>query len=323
MSDERLRGVYPILAMPFDQAGRIDSDVLEREVEFLVEAGVDGIGIALASEVPMLTEAERDLALRTVVAQARGRAKVVMNTSAAGTDLAVSYSRRAEELGADALMVLPPPPATSTPSETVEYYRQIALAVHLPIFIQDVATSPVPPGLAAQVARSSHHDWYVKVEAPPTPPRVAEALALAGDRLSVFGGAGGTFFVEELRRGAVGTMPGSTIPEVFVNVLRLFQSGSVDEAEAELARYATLLRLLGQGTGISFYLCKEVLRLRGIFTNTAVRRPAVAPDDTSYREIRGQVESLGLLQSPTQVTAPRQVSGVAPAQRPFGQPRQS
>jgi dihydrodipicolinate synthase/N-acetylneuraminate lyase len=301
MTREHLQGVYPILAMPYDQAGRIDAEVLEREVEYLVEAGVDGLGIALASEVPMLTEAERELALRTVVAQTRGRAKVVMNTSAAGTDLAVAYSRRAEELGADALMVLPPPPATTTPSETADYFRQIALAVDLPIFMQDVGTSPVPPGLAAQVSAATEHDWYIKVEAPPTPPRVTEAVAVAGERLTVFGGAGGTFFIEELRRGAVGTMPGSTIPEVFVRVWRLFQSGKVDEAEAEFARYATLLRLLGQGTGISFYLCKEVLRLRGIFTNTTVRRPAVAPDETSYSEIVRQVEALGLLNAPVSV----------------------
>ncbi len=228
MLRQHLQGVYPILAMPYDQAGRINTEVLEREVEYLVEVKVDGLGIALASEV--------------------------MNTSAAGTDLAVAYSRRAEELGADALMVLPPPPATTTPSETADYFRQIALAVDLPIFMQDVGMSPVPPGLAAQVSAATEHDWYIKVEAPPTPPRVTEAVAVAGERLTVFGGAGGTFFIEELRRGAVGTMPGSTIPEVFVRAWRLFQSGKVDEAEAELAQYATLLRLLGQGTGIRSHL---------------------------------------------------------------------
>ena len=303
MTANHLQGVYPILAMPFDRAGRVDVEVLEREVEYLIAAGVDGMGIALASEIPMLTEAERDLVLRTVVGHAGGRARVVMNTSAAGTDLAVHYSRSAEQLGADALMVLPPPPSMSTASETIEYYRQIALAVHLPIFIQDVATSPVPPSLAAQIARTADHDWYIKVEAPPTPPRVAEAVGLAGDRLTVFGGAGGTFFIEELRRGSVGTMPASALPDVFAHVWSLFQSGQVDTAEAEFARFATLLRLLGQGTGISFYLCKEVLRLRGVFTNTSVRRPAAAPDEAAYSEVCRQVEMLGLDRFPGLVPA--------------------
>ncbi len=293
---EILRGVYPILAMPFDAAGRIDVEVLQREVDYLIDAGVDGVGIALASEVPMLTEAERELALEVVVAHARRRVKVVMNTSAPGTDLAVHYSRRAEELGADAVMVLPPPPAGTTASETLDYYTQVALAVGLPIFIQDVATSPVPPSLAAQIASKTPHAWYLKAEAPPTPPRVTEVLTLAGDRITVFGGAGGAFFIEELRRGSVGTMPGATIPEAFVRTWRLAQAGQIDQAEAAFAPYASLLRLLAQGNGISFYLTKEVLRLRGVFTRTDVRRPAVQPDELAYREIRRQVEVLGLEQ---------------------------
>ena len=294
MSLSSLRGVFPILAMPFDEDCRIDVDALRREVEFLVSAGVQGVGIALASEVPMLTEAERDLALRTVVDQAGGRVRVVMNTGAAGSDLATFYSRRAEELGADALMVLPPPVATTSVDELVAYYRAIASATSLPIFLQDVAMSPVSPGLARRIAETTEHAWYLKVETPPTPPRVAEAAASGG--LTVFGGAGGVFFVEEMRRGALGTMPGSAIPEVFVQVWNLFQAGREDEAQDVFAPYATLLNLLSQGTGILFYLYKEVLRLRGVLpsTSTRVRRPAVEPDAIAYREIRRQVEQLGL-----------------------------
>jgi len=295
MPGETLRGVYPILAMPFDAAAAIDVEVLQREVEYLVAAGVDGVGIALASEVPMLSEAERDLALQVVVGQVRGRVKVVMNTSALGTDLAVSYSRRAEELGADALMVLPP---LAPAPETVDYYSRIAQATTLPIFIQDVPAAPVPPGLAVQITTKTPHAWYLKAESPPTPPRVTEVLALAGERVRVFGGAGGAFLIEELRRGSVGTMPGSTIPEVFVQVWQLAQAGRLDEAESVFAPYAGLLRLLAQGTGIGFYLTKEVLRLRGVFTSTRARRPAVEPDALAYQEIRRQVEALGLARTP-------------------------
>src|SRR5438067_1729497 len=195
---DSLFGVYPILAMPFDDHGRIDPEILQREVEFMVEAGVHGVGIALASEVPTMSEAERDLALSTVVDQARHRVTVVMNTSAAGTDLAVLYSRRAEELGADAVMLLPPPPTATTPAETVAYFDQVAASVSLPVFLQDVAASPIPPALAAQVGASREHPWYLKVETPPTPPRVAEAVKACVERVTVFGGAGGAFFVEEL-----------------------------------------------------------------------------------------------------------------------------
>lgn len=298
MSVEPLNGVYPILAMPFDRRGRIDVEVLQREVEFMVDAGVHGVGIALASEVPTLNEAERDLALRSVVEQARGRVHVVMNTGAAGTDLALHYSQRAQELGADAVMVLRPPPATTTADETLGYYRCIAAGIRLPIFLQDVATAPVPPALAARIADSADHTWCLKVETPPTPPRVAEAVAVAS-RLTVFGGAGGSFFLEELRHGSRGTMPGSAIPEVFVRVWNLFNAGRVDEAQTTFSHYATLLNLLSQGSGLLFYLYKEVLRLRGVFSNTEVRKPATEPDQIAYRELRYQVEILGLARSAT------------------------
>jgi dihydrodipicolinate synthase/N-acetylneuraminate lyase len=291
-----LQGVYPILAMPFDAVGRIDVEALQREVEFMVSAGVHGVGVALASEVPMLSEAERDLALRTVVDQARGRVRVVMNTSAAGTDLAVLYTRRAQDLGANAVMVLPPPPATISADEMVAYFCDIAAATRLPIFMQDVPTSPVPPGLAVRIAASREHAWYLKAETPPTVPRVAEVVAARRAPLRIFGGAGGYFFVQEMRRGAVGTMPGSAIPEVFVRVWNLFQAGHVTEAAATLAHYGTLLTMLAQGFGLNFYLAKEVLHLRGVFsrTNTRVRRPATAPDELALRELNELMELCGL-----------------------------
>jgi dihydrodipicolinate synthase/N-acetylneuraminate lyase len=78
MVDRTMRGLYPILSMPFDGKGRIDVEDLEREVDFAVEAGAHGVGVAMASEIPKLSEAERDLATTTVVERVRGRVKVVI-----------------------------------------------------------------------------------------------------------------------------------------------------------------------------------------------------------------------------------------------------
>ena len=201
-----------------------------------------------------------------------------MNTGAQGTDLAIQYSQRAEELGADAVMVVPPT-ATPTSTEQVrEYYRKISDAINVPIFIQDIGNAPVPPQLAVQIAREFENACYAKVETPPSPPRVAEATRVGGNDLIVFGGAGGNFFVEELRRGAVGTMPGCAFPEVFRQVWDLFQDGKQEEAAELFDRYIPLLNLLGQGLGIALQLTKEVLRLRGVFKNSNMRHPSVRPE---------------------------------------------
>ena len=287
-----LTGVYPILSTPFDEARRVDVESLEREVEYLIAAGVDGVGLGLASEVPLLAEAERDLVLGTVVARARGRVPVVMKTDAPGTDLAIRYSRRAAELGANALMIMPPGGAAAP--EVREYFLEIARAVALPIFMQDVPLAQVAPALAAQIAREHEHPWYLKAETPPTPPRVAQAVAAAEGRLVVFGGAHGASFPEELRRGSLGTMPGAVVPEAYVQTWRLWRAGRVAEAEAHFARYGTLLRLFQQQTGIGSYLVKEALRRQGVFAHAVVRPPAVRPDEVALGELVQQMELLGI-----------------------------
>ena len=85
-----------------------------------------------------------------------------------------------------------------------------------------------------------------------------------GDALTVFGGAGGAFFVEEMRRGSVGIMPHAALPDLFRSVWDLFQSGDEAGAVAEFNRMTPLLRVMTQGAGpSSLHLVKETLRLRG------------------------------------------------------------
>ena len=145
MPSNRMQGVFPILVTPFDEESRIEEDSLRRLIDFNLDAGVDGLGVALGSEVYKLTEAERGQVTRIVVDQVAGRVPVVINTGAQGTDVAVHYSRMAEENGADALMALPPSFMPAGPDQTVAYYRAISDAAPLPIFIQDVAASTISP----------------------------------------------------------------------------------------------------------------------------------------------------------------------------------
>src|SRR5437660_3864006 len=167
-------GVVPILVTPFDDHSRVDEESLRRLVEFNIEAGVHGLGVALGSEVFRLSEAERLQVTRIVVDQVRGRVPVVINTGAQGTDLAVLYSRTAEEAGADALMVMPPALVAAGPEEMREYFHAISDAVRIPIFIQDAGSPPVPASLARQIAAESERVRYIKVERAPPAEKVAE-----------------------------------------------------------------------------------------------------------------------------------------------------
>ena len=94
-----MKGVFPILSTPFDSEDNIVFEDVQSEVDYAVKAGVNGIAIALASEIYKLTDQERNELLKKVVGFANKRIKVCMNTTAESTKLCIEYSKKAEELG--------------------------------------------------------------------------------------------------------------------------------------------------------------------------------------------------------------------------------
>jgi 4-hydroxy-tetrahydrodipicolinate synthase len=275
MEPARLTGVYPILVTPFDDRGRVDEESVRRLVEFNLEAGVHGLGIAMASEILKLTEAERDQLIRCVVDQVRGRVPVVVNTGGPATDVAVCYSRRAQELGADALMCQPPTLSPPTTSEVCSYFKAISDAVSIPIFIQDVATNHVPATLAKRIAEEATNVRYTKVESNSPAQMVAENVRVAGHVLTVFGGAGGSYLLEELRRGAQGTMPWPSTPRELVDIWNRARAG--DHAGAAEIFYRVIVpinRLSPGGLNAALQVQKEILRRQGIIATSFVRAPA-------------------------------------------------
>jgi len=286
MTGRAMQGVYPILVTPFDEGSKIDEESLRRLIEFNLEAGVHGLGVALGSEIFKLTEAERVEVTRIVVDQVAGRVPVVINTGAHGTDLAVHYSRMAEENGADALMVLPPSFFPVGADEIAAYFRAISEAVRLPIFIQDMPASPIAPALARRLTESCEWVRYIKVESPPVVEKVAAMASQAGDRLTIFGGAGGGFFIEELRRGSVGTMPFCTQPEAFVEIWDRVRAGDEAGARETFDRYLQpVARITANGSGLFYAVHKEILRHRGVIRTARVRDPAPPLDDMTREEL--------------------------------------
>ncbi len=298
MPDRSMKGVYPILSAPINEKGQLVIEDLENQVEWMIGKGVHGLGIAVATEIYKFTEEERDLILSTVVRVNNGRVKVVMNTGGEGTDVAIALSKRAEELGADALMIRPTSFIPVPASENIEYFGMIAESVSLPIFLQDQGTAQVPPGMAVACAKRHENLCYIKVETPPTIPRMGETNELAkGTGLILFGGAGGAFAVEEFKRGSVGTMPGSTLPDMFVRVWDHFQAGDEDAANVEMRRHSPLISMLSQGQGFANWIYKYIMVRRGIFSSGSDfgRHPALKPDAEHYQEIDNLLESLDLV----------------------------
>jgi dihydrodipicolinate synthase/N-acetylneuraminate lyase len=289
-----VRGVFPILVTPFDEQERVDEDSLRSLVDFNIGAGVHGLGIALGSEIQKLTEPEREQVIRIVVDQTRGRVPVVVNTGAQANLTAVLYSRQAVDLGAAAVMCLPPAPPVSA-SEMRAYFKAISDAVSVPVFIQDTQTTPVPAALIRRIADDNEQVRYAKVESPPQPTQVQAAVQASGGLVTVFGGAGGTYLLEELRRGSVGTMPWPSQPEAFVRIWDVWQAGDQRQAaELHEREIAPLAKLATAGIRLGHTVHKELLRRRGVIRSSLVRAPSDALDEITRRELDAVCDRLGI-----------------------------
>jgi 4-hydroxy-tetrahydrodipicolinate synthase len=204
-----------------------------------------------------------------------------------GTHAAVALAKAAAEAGADGLLVLPPYYLKPSGEDLLDYFRAIAGAVSIPIMIQDAplwTAVPLGAGVMARLAQECGPVRYVKVEAPPTPPKFTEMRKAAGDLLTLFGGLNGLYLLEELHRGARGNMPGCDLVDRFVRLWDLWQTGRRVEARAEFNRCLPLIRYEMQ-PAIGVSIMKHHLKAMGVLRSAAVRPPARALDPEGLEEL--------------------------------------
>ena len=284
-------GVFHILATPFCEDGALDIAGFPRLIESVLSTGVNGLTIlGIAGEAHRLTDEERRRVVETVVKETRGRVPVAVGVSASGTHLATAFARMAREHGADALMVAPPTGLKNLEA-VAEHYRIVAAATGLPIVLQDEPVTTqvnMPAPFIAQVCAKIALIQAVKLEEPPTLPKITRLRALFGDRVAIFGGLGGVYLFEELSRGADGAMTGFPYPEALRAIREHFVAGRRDEARALFYRWLPLIRYESQpgatpGTAVG--IRKEILRRRGWIASALVRPPAPALDAATQTEL--------------------------------------
>jgi len=273
----KLEGVFSVLPTPFTNAGDVDVDGLCRVVDFFVKAGVNGVtALGVTGEVARLNERERGIVLDTVLGRVNGRIPVVAGTTADGLRTCIEYSRHAQSAGASAVMVSPPRMPKLNSDAVLAHFSALSSAVEVEIVIQDyppISGFSMEPLLLARIAREVPRARTIKLEDPPTPFKTSRILAQCdGIEVSVLGGLGGVFLLEELLAGASGVMTGFAYPEMLVDVVQLFKSGQVDEAADAFYRYVPLMRFEFQ-EGLGMSIRKEVLHRRGVLTEATIRPP--------------------------------------------------
>ena len=101
--------MFPVVPTTFTESGELDLDSQKRCVDFMIDAGSDGLCIlANFSEQFVLSDDEREVLTRTILEHVAGRVPVIVTTTHFSTRVCAERSRRAQDMGAAMVMVMPP-----------------------------------------------------------------------------------------------------------------------------------------------------------------------------------------------------------------------
>jgi 4-hydroxy-tetrahydrodipicolinate synthase len=265
------RGTWYLLPTPFTAEGELDLASLRVLCDAAVSWGVTGLTVmGVMSEPGSLAASERTDALKTIFEVVAGRVPVVVGCSATTPLATLRLVRQARELGAAAAMVAAP-----TLLRNIDllpgYYGALHRDSGLPILLQDEPAASgvlIPASVLVQCAEAAGSN-AIKVEDPPTPPKIARLKAVRDDFL-LFGGLGGMAALGELKSGAAGTMTGFAYPEVMKAVRLAGEAGDWPTASAIFDHFLPLIVFEAQPV-IGLGIRKEVLRRRGVLATNRTR----------------------------------------------------
>jgi 4-hydroxy-tetrahydrodipicolinate synthase len=291
IADSRIRGVCPVLAVPFTEHGDIDLDGFTAVTRHVLGTGVTAVMLfGFASEFYKLRDNERAQLRRTFLRETSRRDDVaaIVSITDHATEVAVRSAIEAVEDGANALNILPPHLLGPSRRPILDHLAAILEAVDVPVIIQ-YAPALTGTNLDAQSLRdlaAAHPNLrMVKVESTP-PGRMIADLAAGDPPLPALVGYAGVQLPDALRRGAVGVQPGCSFTEVYLAVWRAWHEGQQDEALDLHRRLLPYISYWMQNVELIVQAEKTILARRGIIASDRCR----APGWTLDREERTMID---------------------------------
>jgi len=166
----RYRGVFPVVPTTFTESGELDIDSQKRCVDFMIDAGSNGICIlANFSEQFVLSDAEREVLTTIILRHVAGRVPVIVTTTHFSSRVCAERSKRAQDEGAAMVMVMPPYHGASirvAEPQIYEFFADLSNALRIPIMIQDAAVSGtvLTASFLARMAKELERVAYFKIE---------------------------------------------------------------------------------------------------------------------------------------------------------------
>lgn len=226
-------GVMPAVTTKFTDDDQLDLKTFEKNLNAQLEAGVSGIILGgTLGEASTLTSEEKEVLINFTIGRVAGRVPVIINIAEQSTKNAITVAKRAEEIGANGLMLLPPMRYKATDHETVLYFTEIAKNTSLPVMIYN---NPVDYKIEVTLEMLTELIKSDNIQAVKESTRdisnVTRIKNKFGDRLKILCGVD-TIALESLVAGADGWVAGLVVayPAETVAIFKLIKAGRIDEA---------------------------------------------------------------------------------------------
>lgn len=240
------KGVFPAVTTKFHADGSLDMDLFFKNLDSQLAAGVHGIILGgTLGESSVLSQEEKITLTRETVNYVNGRVPVVLNIAEGATQDALFWAKKAEELGASGLMILPPMRYAADAREVVAYFKAVANSTKLPMMIYN---NPVDYKTLVTLDMFAELADCPNIQAIKESTRdisnVTRMINRFGDQFQILCGVD-TLALEELLMGAVGWVAGlvCAFPKETVVIYNLVQEGKIEEARKIYRWFLPLLEL--------------------------------------------------------------------------------
>lgn len=290
-----LKGTFTALVTPFKN-NKVDYSSLEKLVQHQLKNGIDGFVInGTTAESPTLSEQERNEIFKFVKKISRPETVLIMGTGSNDTAKTVEDSLKAQELGADAVLVVVPYYNKPPQRGLYQHFKSVASAVKIPVILYNVPGRTITalelntiqelskiPGIRSIKEASGKIDFAGKI------------FAACGNDFALLSGDDGTY-VDFLSVGGHGVISVAThvIPAQMVQWKKWVQEGHLEKAKADIQKYAKLIDLLFvEANPIPV---KKALQLMGILETASLRLPLVELENEHTDILKKEMTSLGLI----------------------------
>lgn len=294
---KNLEGIMCALVTPLTPEGNVDSEKMEKLVEFQIEKGIHSLLVLGGTgEYSALSMEEREAAVKAAVKASAGRVPVVAGVLEPGIGECMKFCKACIEAGADALLVLTPFYIHPTQEGIYNFYKKLNDELQFPILIYNIPYKTSVNCLAPtteRILKDLPHVFGMK-ECCPDFSQALDDLRRFGETSCVLSGEE-FLATQEMLCGAKGAIMATAnlVPEVWLEIYGLVKEGKAKEAREKTYQYFDLFKMMF--AEVNPGPLKYAMGLAGLDVGST-RVPLVEPSDGLKSQIKAEMIKLGIIE---------------------------